>query len=418
MQNLDYFKDKKVLIIGLARSGFACANLLLSLQAKVSVTDNQENESIRKNASELSLRGIKVEFGKHTQDFIKDNDIVIISPGVPNESLAVKWAKELKIPIISEIELGFILCPAQIIAITGTNGKTTVTTLITKVLEKAGKRVFTCGNIGRPFSSEVGKMRKGDFVSLEVSSFQLETIDTFKPRIAAILNLSRNHLDRYSDMSDYLKAKKRIFKNQDASDFLILNQEDPLIRELANEAKAKVIYFSKKDNLNPNQCAVLSICEVLGIDKDLILKVFAEFKGVEHRMEEVSKLNGIKFINDSKSTTTEATVWALNNLSCPVILIAGGREKGNDYSAVLNLAKTKVKSVILIGEAREKIKKAFNDLVDLKEADSLKEAVSKAYSKAVAGDCILFSPMCKSFDMFSNYEERGKVFKEIVANLK
>ena len=418
MQNTANFKNKEILIIGLARSGLACANLLFDLGAKVSVTDNKNNESVRKNALELTLKGIKVEIGQHSRDFIKNKDIVVISPGVPNESQAVIWAKEFKIPIISEIELSAVLCPAQIIAITGTNGKTTVTTLIGRVLEKAGKRVFTCGNIGQPFSAEVNKMQEGDFVSLEVSSFQLETIDTFKPKIAVILNLSRNHLDRYSDMADYLKAKKRIFKNQDASDYLVLNYNDPLIRDLAKETKAKVVFFGKEGNLNPNNSAVLNVAKILSIDNNLALETLREFKGVEHRMEEVCTINGIRFINDSKSTTTEATVWALNNLNCPIILIAGGREKSNDYSRVLDLAQNKVKSVVLIGEAKDKIKKAFNSLANLQEADTLKDAVYKAYSKATIGDCVLFSPMCKSFDMFSNYEERGKIFKEIVASLK
>jgi len=414
MKNKDYFKGKNILIAGFARSGLSAANLLYDLGAKVSVTDNQDNETIRQNLKKLRSPDIKVELGKHSRELLKDIDLLVISPGVPNEAFPVVWAREIKIPVISEIELAWILCPAEVIAITGTNGKTTVATLVGEIIKASGKRVFTCGNIGKPFTSEVDKMREDDFVSLEVSSFQLENIDTFKPKISAILNLSRNHLDRYSGMQDYLKVKKRIFKNQDASDFLVLNYDDPVIRGLGKEAKAKAAYFRKEEGLNLNQSAVLAIVSILGINRDLALKVFGDFKGVEHRMEEVLNVRGVRFINDSKSTTTEATVWALNNLSCPIILIAGGREKGNNYSQVLGLARKKVKAAILIGEAKYKIRKALGKAFSIDEAVTLDEAVRKAFSIASSGDCVLFSPMCKSFDMFSNYEERGRIFKSVV----
>lgn len=414
MKNKDYFKGENILIAGFARSGLSAANLLYDLGAKVSVTDNQDNETIRQNLKKLRSPDIKVELGKHSRELLKDIDLLVISPGVPNEALPVVWAREVKIPVISEIELAWILCPAEVIAITGTNGKTTVATLVGEIIKASGKRVFTCGNIGKPFTLEVDKMREDDFVSLEVSSFQLENIDTFKPKISAILNLSRNHLDRYSGMQDYLKAKKRIFKNQDVSDFLVLNYDDPVIRGLGKEAKAKVAYFRKEEGLNLNQSAVLAIVSILGINRDLALKVFGDFKGVEHRMEEVLNVRGVRFINDSKSTTTEATVWALNNLSCPVILIAGGREKGNNYGQVLDLARKKVKAAILIGEAKYKIREALGKAFSINEAVTLDEAVRKAFSIASSGDCVLFSPMCKSFDMFSNYEERGRIFKSVV----
>ncbi len=413
----DYFRNKQVLVVGFGRSGIASANLLYELGAQVFVTDSQDNDSTRLNLSKLKSKEIKVELGRHSRDFVKGKNILIISPGVPNQALPIVWAKEENIPVISEIELAWVFCPAEVIAITGTNGKTTVTTLIGKALEKAGRRVFTCGNIGKPFCSEIKEMQPGDFVSLEVSSFQLENIGTFKPKIAVILNLSRNHLDRYKDMPEYLAAKKRIFKNQDALDYLVLNYDDPLIRPLDREAKSKIIYFHKEDGLNLNQSAVLAVTSILGIDRDLVLRVFREFKGVEHRMEEVRKVNGVRFINDSKSTTTEATVWALNNLTEPLVLIAGGREKGNDYAAVLELARNKVKAAVLIGEAKEKIKKAFGSAINVEEAQTLGEALNKALRIARSGDCVLFSPMCKSFDMFANYEERGMAFKDLVSGL-
>jgi UDP-N-acetylmuramoylalanine--D-glutamate ligase len=417
MKNKDYFRGKNVLITGFARSGLASANLLYDLGANVSVTDNQDNLITHQNLKELKSQKIKIELGKHSREFIKDVDLLVISPGVPNNALPILWAREARVPVISEIELAWILCPAQIIAITGTNGKTTVTTLLGKIIEASGKRVFTCGNIGKPFSSEVDKMREGDFVSLEVSSFQLENIDKFKPNVSVVLNLSRNHLDRYNDMQEYLEAKKRIFKNQDSSDSLVLNYDDPVIRDLSRDSRAKIVYFKKEAGLNPNQSAALVIAAIFNIERDLVFNIFRDFKGVEHRMEEVSELDGVRFINDSKSTTTEATVWALKSLSCPVILIAGGREKGNDYSEVLKLARGKVKSAILIGEAKDKIREAFTGVVDTEFAATLGEAVKKAVSLAPKGDCVLFSPMCKSFDMFPNYEERGKAFKSIVSDL-
>ena len=417
MKNKDCFKGKQVLVAGLARSGVASANLLYDLGAQVFITDNQDNANIRRALSQLKSKDIKVELGKHSRDFVRGKDSVVVSPGIPNNALPVIWAKDENIPVISEIELAWILCPAQVIAVTGTNGKTTVTTLIGKVLSAAGKRVFTCGNIGRPFCAEVGKMQEGDFAVLEISSFQLEYIDTFKPKICVFLNLSRNHLDRYKDMAEYLAAKKRIFQNQDAADYAVLNYDDPAIRSLAKELKSTTVYFRKKEGLNPNQSAVLSVAALLGINKDSVMKVFGEFKGVEHRLEDVLEINGVRFINDSKSTTTEATVWALNNLSGPLILIAGGREKGNDYSKAVELAAKKVKAAVLIGEAKEKIKKVFSGSLNTLEAATLEEAVKKAYRLALPGDCVLFSPMCKSFDMFSDYEDRGRSFKNIVFKL-
>ena len=417
MKNTGYFKNKKIAIVGFARSGLSCANLLSDLGAEVSVTDNQDNDLTRSYASRIKSKEIKTELGKHSQEFIKGRDLLVISPGVPNDSLPVIWASEFNIPIISEIELAWILCPATIIAVTGSNGKTTVTTLIGKILEAGGRKVFVCGNIGNPFSGELEKMREGDFVSLEVSSFQLERIVNFKPKISVMLNFSTNHLDRYKDMREYLEAKKRIFMNQDKADYLVLNFQDNVLRELAKGTKAEVVYFSREDKLNPNQAAVLAVGSILGIEKGLILGVFSEFKGIEHRLEYVLEINNIKFINDSKSTTVDSAIWALENIQSPIILIAGGKDKGVDYGAILDLARNKVKEVILLGEAKKKIASAFKGTLSLDEAATLEEAVAKAFSKARSGDCVLLSPMCSSFDMFSSYEERGNIFKKSVYDL-
>lgn len=417
MRNTGYFKNKKVAVVGLGRSGLACANLLYGLGAKISVTDNNDNASTRLNAAGLESSHINVELGRHSKDFIADKDFVVVSPGVPAEALPIIWAQEFKIPMISEIEAAAILCPATIIAVTGTNGKTTVTTLIGRALEANGEKVFVRGNIGRPFSADLDKIREDDFVSLEVSSFQLERTQAFKPKIALILNFSPNHLDRHGDVQAYLAAKKRIFINQDKSDYLVLNSFDPLVRELGKESRAEVVYFSQEEKLNPNQSAVLAVTSILGINKEVTTKVFREFKGIEHRLEYVTEINNIKFINDSKSTTVDSTVWALKNISASIILIAGGRDKGNDYSAISELMRKKVKEVVLIGKSKDKLKDAFGGFLPISEATSLKEAVNLAFHKAASGDCVLLSPMCASFDMFSNYEDRGKCFKKAIDDL-
>ncbi len=417
MKNKDFFKGKNILVVGLARSGLACANLLFDLGADVSVTDSYDSEGTRANVLKLKSNKIKVELGKHSREFICNKDLLVVSPGVPASALPLKWAQEMKIPVISEIEAAWILCPATIIAVTGSNGKTTVTTLIGKILEAQGKNVFVCGNIGNPFTLEVEKMKEGDFVSLEVSSFQMETIQRFRPKISVILNISPNHLDRYKDMPEYIAAKKRIFLNQEKEDYLVLNYDDSILRNIANECKAKVVYFSQGEGLNPNQAAVLAVGLILGIGKELILKVFEDFLGIEHRMEYVARINDIQFINDSKATTTDSALWALKNINSPIILIAGGRHKGLDYSVILEEALKKVKSVVLIGESKELIKKALGKAFPVDSAQTLEEAVRKAYLKALAGDSVLLSPMCSSFDMFSNYEERGRVFKQAVYGL-
>ncbi len=418
MRNTEYFKNKRVTVVGLARSGSACALLLSGLGAEVSVTDNKDNEATRARRDLLRERGVACELGTHTPEFIRGRDLVVISPGICDEALPVVWAKELGIPVISEIEAAWILCPAKVVAVTGSNGKTTVTTLIGEILKESGRKAFVCGNIGNPFSGEVAKMGEGDFVSLEVSSFQLEHISAFKPDIAVLLNFSRNHLDRYADMEEYLRAKKRMYMNQDPSNYLVLNRADKAVSALAKEAAGRVVYFEEAQGLNPNQAAVMAVGSILGIDAALVRKVFSEFKGVEHRMEYVSRVNGITFINDSKATTVDSAIWALKNIAGPVILIAGGRDKGNDYSLIFRAAQGKVKGVIAIGEAKDKILASFEGSLSADSATSLQEAVKKAFHKASPGDYVLLSPMCSSFDMFSDYEQRGKVFKKAVLGLK
>ncbi len=418
---VSHYKDKKVVVIGLARSGIAAAHLLQKAGAEVFVTDSSSNDKLKEPAKDLTRYGIKVELGGHTIDFIRDKDLVVISPGVSDKSQAIIWANEFKIPIISEIELAWQNCAAKVIAVTGTNGKTTVTSLIAEVLKASGKKSYALGNIGTPFSLEPGNLKPTDFVSLEVSSFQLERIVKFKPQVALILNLAPDHLDRYKNVSEYLSAKKRVFLNQDQNDYLVLNHDDPALRALAKEARARVVFFSSQDNprnLNPNQLAVMAVARVLGIAENICGEVFRNFKGVEHRLEQVRVLKDIEFINDSKATNVDSAVWALRSTSRQAIMIAGGRDKNIDYGAISDLVKKKVKLLVLIGEAKEKIRSVLGGIVPIKEALTLDEAVNLSYAQAKGGDCVLLSPMCASFDMFENYEHRGRVFKEIVNKLK
>jgi len=417
------FKNMSVVVLGLGSSGVASAKFLKEKKANVFVSDNNGNEKQQEYGRELNKLSIEFELGTHTRERIENADCIIISPGVPLESEPVLWAKNKNIKLIGEIELGFQFCPATIVATTGTNGKTTVTTLIGKMLEKAGKKVYLAGNIGTPFCSIVSNLKKDDFVSLEVSSFQLETIVDFKPKVSVILNLTPDHLDRYNNLDEYYDAKKRIYLNQERGDFVVLNYRDDKLKVLGKDILAKVVFFGdgksnfNEENFNLNQLAVMKVAEVLGVSLDVCKEVFSEFKGIEHRMEFVRNINGVEFINDSKGTTPESTIWGLESYSKPVILLAGGSDKHVDFDIVAPYAKGKVKSLILFGQTKPLIKKALGNIVDTFEANSIEEAVSIAYSQAEEGDCVLLSPMCASFDMFNNYEHRGRVFKEIVNKL-
>lgn len=430
----DNFKDKKITVVGLARSGMAAAFLLRKRGAEVYATDCGNSDDLRKNAKLVAKKGIRVEIGTHTRGFVKRKDLVVISPGVPEDSPVLKWAAEEKIPVIGEVELGYLCCDAPIIAVTGTNGKSTTTTLIGEILKKAGRKAVVCGNIGNPFCGEISKVKKNSVVVLEVSSFQLESIKEFRPYVAVVLNISQNHFDRHPDLKSYIKAKARIFENQKRSDWAVLNYDDPLVRGLKAKTKSKTIFFSRKKGIPKMVCrkeelkirgehnienvlACLCVASIFGVKPGVIRKALLAFKGLEHRFEHVADIGGIEFINDSKGTTVLATMMALESCDKPVILIAGGHDKGSDFRRARPVIASKVKVLILIGEAKDKIRKHLNGAVPSIEAGSMEDAVKKAYSSADSGDCVLLSPMCASFDMFRNFEERGKVFKQAVKGL-
>ncbi|MDD5618256.1 MAG: UDP-N-acetylmuramoyl-L-alanine--D-glutamate ligase [Candidatus Omnitrophica bacterium] len=417
------FKGKRTVVLGLGISGLASAKLLKNLGASVFVSDKNESTKSKELSRQLTNLSIPFELGKHTKQKIEETDYIIVSPGVPSNCEPIQWAKNKNIEVIGEIELGYQFCRAPIIATTGTNGKTTVTTLIGRILEATGKKSFVLGNIGKPFTAEVDKIKSSDFVSLEVSSFQLETIKEFRPKISLILNFTPDHLDRYKNLNEYLEAKKRIFLNQRGDDFVVLNYADSNLSNLANETKAKVVFFGggksgfDENKFNPNQLAVLKVAEILGLDLNICFKALSEFKGIEHRMEFVANIGGVDFVNDSKGTNVDSTIWGLKNSVKPLILIAGGRDKGSDFTVIKDLVNKKVKHLVLFGEAKEKIKKALGAIVQTSEAKNIEEAVNISFNQAENGDCVLLSPMCASFDMFSNYEERGRIFKDIVRNL-
>lgn len=417
--NRDNLSGRKTTIIGFGRSGLAAAKLLSGLNAAVWITENRDDAKIRQNLKELpESKNIRIETGKHTEGFIEGSELVVVSPGVKKDAAPILWALKRNIPVISEIELGFLFCPAKIIAVTGTNGKTTVVSLITEILLKQGLGAYALGNIGKPFCEHVLNLTDDDYVVLEVSTFQLEWIDKFRPKVSLVLNISRNHLDRHRDMQEYIDLKKRIFLNQTAEDFVILNKSDPVVEKFAKHMKAKVIFFENNSDLNANQMAALTVAFALNISEEACLSVFKNFKGIEHRLEYVETINGIDFINDSKSTTLDATIWALRNIKKPIVLIAGGRDKGADFRQLRPHIKNRLKNIILIGEAKDLIRAALDDMLPLEYADSLEDATGKALKLASKNDCILLSPMCASFDMFSNFEERGRVFKQIVEKIK
>jgi len=440
-------KNKRISIIGAGRSGLASANVVQSLGGIPFVSDSSPNPS--SNAAEdLRERGIEFEFGSHSRR-IYDCDIMIVSPGVPSDARILSDAKSAGTKIWSEIELAGRLCRGKIIGVTGSNGKTTTTTLIGEILKKGGRRVSVCGNIGIPFVSLAAEMSPGDYAVVELSSFQLEMIDEFRPDAAVFLNITPDHLDRHGSFENYAAAKMRIFENQTSDDFAVINRDDKILRERCRGLKAKTTWFSVEENLpdgvrgDPNgdltigdirimrsgglrikgihnlsnACAAAAAALNIEIDIKDIADVLTSFPGVEHRLEPVRLIGGVSFINDSKGTNVDSVYWALLAVSTPIILIAGGKDKGGDFTALNDLISRKVKKVILIGQAAGKIRSAWNDLVECRIVEDMGEAVRTAFGSADSGDTVLLSPGCASFDMFDNFEHRGRVFKAAVGKL-
>ncbi len=444
------FEGKKVSVIGAARSGLASAVALKELGARVFLSELKDTGDYGEMVRILKYRDIKFEFGKHSDD-VFDCQLMVTSPGVPFDAEVLNRAREKNIKIISELELGFLLCPGKIIAITGSNGKTTTTSLIGEIFSHSGIKYRVAGNIGKPFVAIAANVSHDGWAILEVSTFQLEWIDRFKPKVAAVLNITPDHLDRHRSMENYIALKFKVFSNQNGTDLAVLNADDKNLQNykpvsevlrfsvsgevengcyvekgalfLNRHGHKKVITSVDKISIKglhnlSNACAAAACSSVAGVDTESIAAGLRSFKGVEHRLEEVGLIGGVSFINDSKATNVDAVYQALQSVSPPVVLIAGGLYKGGDFSILNDLVKKYVKGIVLIGEASGIIADTFESITHLYNAGSLEEAVRTAYEVAGSEGTVLLSPGCASFDMFENFEHRGHMFKLAVNKLE
>jgi UDP-N-acetylmuramoylalanine--D-glutamate ligase len=442
-------KDRKISVIGAARSGVGAAKLIKRLGGIPFVSDLGSKEKIYDAMNQLEIENINFEFGGHS-DRVYESTLMIVSPGVPNDSQVLVTARSRGIKLISEVEFAYQYCKGKVIAITGTNGKTTTTSLCGHVFNTCGYKTHVAGNIGLAFSEIALDVNEGEFVSLEVSSFQLDLIEKFKPSVAMILNITPDHLNRYENSLDkYAKSKQRIYENQDKNDFLILNKDSQAVMNYLSEHKSKSFYFSlnneetdgcfykddkvifkyngkeefvcSRNDINirgehnlANAMSVICAAKVFNFDNAGIIKGLQTFESVEHRLELVREIDGIKYINDSKATNVDSVWYALKSFNEPILLILGGQDKGNDYNQIKELVLKKVKKIYAIGSSAEKIFSFFHQDVKVEIELSLEEAVKSSSREAKSGDVVLLSPACASFDMFNNYEHRGKVFKEVV----
>lgn len=446
------YTDKKALVCGMAKSGIASARLLNKLGAKVILQDIKTKDSIGEIADTLEKEGISLYLGKNPDDIIEEIDMIVLSPGVPYDLEFLVKAREMGKETIGEIELSSRFCACPIIGITGTNGKTTTTSLVGEVLKKHNSGARVVGNIGFPFADEVLELKKEDYAVAELSSFQLESVSSLRPKISAVLNITPDHLNRHYTVDNYAKAKERIFEFQGEEDFAILNFEDSYCRDMAQRAKAGVVYFSSErkldkgvysdeksiyinigehkdeivvdiDDMNilgkhnvENAMAAVAILFCAGVSLDTIREGLKSFKGVEHRIEYVREYNGIEFFNDSKGTNPDAAIRAVLAMKRPICLIGGGYDKGSEFDEWVKEFKGRVKFLAIIGAVSEQLKDCCDRLgfESYKLFNSFEEAIEGCMQNAESGDCVLLSPACASWDMFDSYEQRGDIFKEIV----
>jgi len=440
------FEGKRVTVVGLARSGIAAARALHASGAIVTATDKKPLSQLAAQVQSLGDR-ISVEAGGHPDRIFLDADLIVLSPGVPKIPQILQ-AQRHGVKVISELELAWLFSDSPYIGITGTNGKSTVTTLVGLMLAQAKKKVLVAGNIGNALTEDVSQLTDKDWIVAELSSFQLEDIETFRPRIAAILNVTQDHLDRYAGIDDYGEAKARIFMNQRKEDLLVLNFDDPAVKSYAKRTPATIVPFSRLLRFNPGACVhnghlmydgkrICTLSEIriqgvhnlenalaaaatacaAGADVASVAAVLREFPGLEHRLEFVREKNGVTYINDSKGTNVGAVLKSVEGFTRPVILIAGGLDKGSDFSPLFDLFKDRVKLLILIGKAADKMAKALGASTETVFAATLEAAVTLASSRAARGDVVLLSPACASFDMFRDFEDRGRQFKSAVNKL-
>ncbi len=444
-------KGKKVLVVGLGKSGLAAALFLRHKGAQVTVSDVRSAESLAKEIPALLEEGIMVEAGGHGLLTFRRQDLIVVSPGVPLDTPELVQARSFGLPVIGELELAARFLKGKILAITGSNGKTTTTALLGAILEEAGFPVLVGGNIGVPVISLVEQSSDETWCVLEVSSFQLESTEQFHPAVAVILNITPDHLDRHGSFENYARAKERIFAAQSGSDAVVLNADNPRTAQAAARSNAQVLWFSiehsvrqgawvdsgylvhrgthdgeverimplskiplKGEHNVENVVAAVCAARQAGASAAAIARAIEKFQAVEHRLEYVATVNGVEFYNDSKATNVDATAKAIAAFSGGVHLILGGKDKGSDYTTLSDLLRQRVRAVYTIGSAAAKIESQLRGVVSLHSCETLERAVNTAATAARAGEVVLLAPACSSFDQFDSYEHRGRVFKDLV----
>ncbi|MFZ5651465.1 MAG: UDP-N-acetylmuramoyl-L-alanine--D-glutamate ligase [Bacillota bacterium] len=447
-------RGKKVLVVGAGKSGVAVAGFLAGKGSFVVLADTRERENFGSQLDNLAGAGVDLALGGYPDDVGNRFDMVVMSPGVPLTIPPVSGAREAGIPVIGELELAYRFARSSIIAVTGTNGKTTTTTLVGEIFRDAGYRVLVAGNIGLPLVEEVESYGPEDVIVAEVSSFQLETVDQFRPKVGLILNLTPDHLDRHGDMAGYTQAKGRISMNQQKGDFLVLNYDDPNVREMKGKGKGDVIFFSRRNILEEgvfvrdnaitvsrggkttrvidagelkipglhnleNALAATAAGFVMGVPGESIAGTLGRFAGVAHRLEFVAEVDGVRYINDSKGTNPDASIKAVEAYPGPLVLIAGGKNKGNDFTGFTSVAAPKTRAMVVLGQCADEMSQSAQKagIKNILRAESFRDAVLLARSAACPGDLVLLSPACASWDMFNNFEERGDLFKKIVREM-
>ena len=448
-------KNKRVTVVGMGRSGAAACRLLVREGAQVTLTDTKTEKELGPDLGQFSGMRIAFKLGGHDPEDFAGSDLIVLSPGVPADIQPVRLARGKDIPVIGELELAFCYLNAPVMAITGTNGKSTTTALLGEIYKAQGRKVFVGGNLGTPLCEAVLSPAAWEVAVVEVSSFQLETVRDFRPRVAALLNISPDHLDRYRDFQEYQEAKLRIFQKQTLVDHAILNWDDPTTEKLvaSRQLTGHVHWFGrvrppkegmmivgghlvcrdsqtervlcKVDEIRikgvhnlENAMAASLMALVSGCTPRVIVQALRAFPGLEHRLEFVREVRGVRYFNDSKGTNVGAVLMSLQSFREPIILIAGGLDKGGDFSLLRDAIRQNVRQVILIGQARDNFKKALGNSTPLMECARLEEAVGFASRMGRSGDVVLLSPACASFDMFQNFEERGRAFKEAVQCLQ
>ncbi len=443
-------RDKRVTVAGAARSGIAAAELLVARGARVTLSDTRHDVA---EAARLRAAGVELELGGHRLETFRDADVVVVSPGVPPNQPAIEAARARNVPVIAEIELASRWLQGRVIAITGTKGKSTTTALTGQMLEAAGFKVTVGGNIGAPLSAQVSESTPETLHVVEASSFQLEQIDRFHPWIAVMLNFSADHLDRHPDVDAYAAAKARIFENQTGSDWAVINADDPLVLEMARRGRARTRPFARRTplpegtvlengwivsreqnaterlvpldaihllgpHLVSDVMAAATVGVIAGATPAAMTGAASRFRGLEHAMELVAEVGGVRFVNDSKATNIDAARLSIESFERGVVAILGGRFKGGDFATLAEPLRSKGAAVVAIGEARDLIARALGGVVPVHRADSLADAVERAYQLARPTGVVLLAPACASFDMFRDYAERGRMFKEEVARIR